>query len=84
MLAQSQQAAYAAGDMWVVARCQGVRALALLELGRLDDARAEAQAAARATDDLDLEYFLGRALATLAGPRSVRETWPGPTPRPTA
>ena len=66
MLAQSQQAAYAAGDMWVVARCQGVRALALLELGRLDDARAEAQAAARATDDLDLEYFLGRALATLA------------------
>jgi DNA-binding CsgD family transcriptional regulator len=66
MLAESQQAAYASGDMWVVVRCQGVRALALLEAGRLDDARAEAQAAARGTDDLDLEYFLGRALATLA------------------
>jgi DNA-binding CsgD family transcriptional regulator len=65
MLVQGQQAAYASGDMWVVARCQGVRALALLEYGRLDDARAEAQAAALATEDLDLEYFLDRALATL-------------------
>lgn len=67
MLARSQQAAYTSGDMWVVVRCQGVRALALLEAGRLDDARAEAQAAAESTDDLGpLEHFLGRALATLA------------------
>jgi DNA-binding CsgD family transcriptional regulator len=65
LLARGQQAAYASGDMYVVVRCQGVTALALLELGRLDDARAEAQAAARAAEDLDLMYYLGRALATL-------------------
>ncbi|HEY6312971.1 MAG TPA: AAA family ATPase [Streptosporangiaceae bacterium] len=65
LLARGQQAAYASGDMYVVVRCQGVAALALLELGRLDDARAEAQAAARAAEDLDLMYYLGRALATL-------------------
>jgi DNA-binding CsgD family transcriptional regulator/tetratricopeptide (TPR) repeat protein len=65
LLARAQQAASASGDMWVVVRCQGVRALALLELGRLDDARAEAHAAAQATEDLGLEYFLDRALATL-------------------
>jgi DNA-binding NarL/FixJ family response regulator/tetratricopeptide (TPR) repeat protein len=63
MIARGQQAAYASGDVYVVVRCQGVRALALLELGRLDDSRAEAQAAVRAADDLGLMYFLGRALA---------------------
>jgi DNA-binding CsgD family transcriptional regulator len=66
LLAQGQQAAYASGDMYVVVRCQGLRALALLELGRLDDARAEAQAAARAAEDLGLKYYLSRALVTLA------------------
>jgi DNA-binding CsgD family transcriptional regulator len=65
VLAKGQQAADASGDMWVVVRCRGVRAQALLESGRLDDARAEAQAAAQATEDLGLEYFLDRALATL-------------------
>jgi DNA-binding CsgD family transcriptional regulator len=65
MLERARQAAYASGDMYVVVRCQGVRALALLELGRLDDSRAEAQAAVQAADDLGLMYFLGRALATL-------------------
>jgi DNA-binding CsgD family transcriptional regulator len=65
MLERAQHAAYASGDMYVVVRSQGVRALALLELGRLDDSRAEAQAAIQAADDLGLMYFLGRALATL-------------------
>ncbi|HEY6314839.1 MAG TPA: AAA family ATPase [Streptosporangiaceae bacterium] len=65
LLARGQQAAYVSGDMYVVVRCQGLRALALLELGRLDDARAEAQATASTADDLGLMYYLGRALATL-------------------
>jgi DNA-binding CsgD family transcriptional regulator len=65
VLAGGQQAADASGDMWIVVRCRGIRALALLESGRLDDARAEAQSAAQATEDLGLEYFLDRALATL-------------------
>jgi DNA-binding NarL/FixJ family response regulator len=65
MLERARQAAYASGDTYAVVRCQGVRALALLELGRLDDSRAEAQAAIQAADDLGLLYFLGRALATL-------------------
>ena len=51
--------------MYVVVRCQDVRALALLELGRLDDARAEAQATAQAAEQLGLMYYLGRALAVL-------------------
>jgi hypothetical protein len=33
MLARGQRAAHASGDMFVVVRCQGFRALALLELG---------------------------------------------------
>ena len=53
------------GDMYVVVRCQDVRALALLELGRLDDARAEVQATAQAAEELGLMYYLGRALAVL-------------------
>jgi DNA-binding CsgD family transcriptional regulator len=65
LLARGQQAAYVSGDMFVIVRCQGVRALALLELGRLDDARAEAQAAARAAEELGLMYYLGGALAVL-------------------
>lgn len=66
VLARSQQAADASGDLWVVVRCQVVRALALLEAGRLDDARAEAEAAAEGTADLGLEHSRGRALAALA------------------
>jgi DNA-binding CsgD family transcriptional regulator len=66
LLAQGQQAAYASGDMYIVVRCQGIRAMALLELGRLDDARAEAQAVARTAEDQGLMYYLGRALAVLA------------------
>jgi DNA-binding CsgD family transcriptional regulator/tetratricopeptide (TPR) repeat protein len=65
LLARAQQAAYVSGDMFVVVRCQGIRALALLELGRLDDARAEAHAAAQAAEDLGLMYYLGGALAVL-------------------
>ena len=65
LLAGDQQAAYVSGDMYVVVRCQGVRALALLELGRLDDARAEAQAMAQAAEELGLLYYLSRALAVL-------------------
>ena len=40
--------------MYVVVRCQSLRTLALLELGRLDDARAEAQATASAAEDVGL------------------------------
>jgi DNA-binding CsgD family transcriptional regulator len=65
LLARGQQAGYVSGDMFVVVRCQGLRALALLELGRLDDARAEAHAAAQAAEELDLMYYLGGALAVL-------------------
>lgn len=66
LLGRCQRAAHASGDMWIVVHCQGTRALALLESGRLDDALAEAQAAARGIDDLGIENFRGRTVATLA------------------
>jgi tetratricopeptide (TPR) repeat protein len=45
LLARGQQAAYASGDIFVTVRCQGIRALALLEVGRLDDARGRPEVA---------------------------------------
>ena len=65
LLARGQQAAPESGDMFVIVRCHGIRALALLELGRLDDARAEARAMAQAAEELGLMYYLGGALAVL-------------------
>jgi DNA-binding CsgD family transcriptional regulator len=72
LLSRAQQAAHESGDMYVVVRCQSLRTLALLELGRLDDARAEAQATASAAEDVGLMYYLSRALAILAE-TSVRQ-----------
>lgn len=79
LLARGQQAAYVSGDMFVIVRCQGIRALALLELGRLDDARAEAQAAAQAAEELGLTYYLGGALAVLVETSIRQGDLPGAT-----
>src|SRR5215472_11771460 len=62
------QALRAASDMgvtFIVSRCLSLRSLCLLELGRVEDARAEGRAAAKLTEDLSFYYYLGQAVASL-------------------
>jgi DNA-binding CsgD family transcriptional regulator len=65
MLAGALRAASSSGQTIIVSRCQSIRAMVLLELGRIDDARAEGQAAAELADSLGFAYYLGQALITV-------------------
>ncbi|HXO08494.1 MAG TPA: helix-turn-helix transcriptional regulator, partial [Solirubrobacteraceae bacterium] len=44
---------------------QSIRAMVLLELGRVEDARAEGEAAAELAENLGFDYYLGQALITV-------------------
>jgi DNA-binding CsgD family transcriptional regulator/tetratricopeptide (TPR) repeat protein len=65
ILADALRAASSSGQTIIVARCHSIRAMVLLELGRVDDARAEAHAAADLADSLGFGYYLGQALVTV-------------------
>ncbi|HEY1509368.1 MAG TPA: AAA family ATPase [Solirubrobacteraceae bacterium] len=65
ILADALRAASSSGQTIIVARCHSIRAMVLLELGRIDDARAEAHAAADLADSLGFGYYLGQALVTV-------------------
>jgi DNA-binding CsgD family transcriptional regulator len=60
------EAASASGATFLVVNCQSRRVMVLLELGRLDDARAEAAAAVDHAERLGFEYYERLALALLA------------------
>jgi DNA-binding CsgD family transcriptional regulator len=62
---QARTAAFAAGRSFIAARCQSTRSMLLLELGRVEDARAEARGAARLAEDLSFRYYLGQAISSL-------------------
>ena len=51
ILVHALRAASSSGQTIIVSRCQSIRAMVLLELGRIDDARAEAQSAADLADE---------------------------------
>ncbi|MCL2393187.1 MAG: AAA family ATPase [Acidimicrobiaceae bacterium] len=63
-IARALDAATSSGFTVIVSGCQAQRAAALLELGRLEDARAEARSAAETGHSLGFGYFLGLALVT--------------------
>jgi DNA-binding CsgD family transcriptional regulator len=65
MLARALPAALSTGSTLIVSRCQSTRAVVLLELGRIDDARAEAEAAAELAANLGCGYYFAQALAIL-------------------
>ena len=65
MLARALAAASSSGQTIIAARCHSTRAMVLLELGRIDDARAEGQAAAELAETLGFSYYLGEALVTV-------------------
>jgi DNA-binding CsgD family transcriptional regulator len=65
MLARALPPASSTGSTLIVSRCQSTRATVLLELGRIDDARAEAEAAAELAENLGCGYYFAQALATL-------------------
>jgi DNA-binding CsgD family transcriptional regulator/tetratricopeptide (TPR) repeat protein len=65
MLEQALPKASSSGQTIIVARSHSIRAMVLLELGRIDDARAEGEAAAALAEDLGFGYYLGQALITV-------------------
>ena len=65
-LERAYSSASSTGHPIIVSRVQSIRATVLLELGRVDDARAEAEAAAELAETLRFDYYLGQALVTLA------------------
>ena len=65
-LERAHLSASSTGHPIIISRSQSIRATVLLELGRVDDARAEAEAAAELADTLGFDYYLGQALVTLA------------------
>jgi len=65
-LERAHLSASSTGHPIIVSRAQSIRATVLLELGRIEDARAEAEAAAELADTLRFDYYLGQALATVA------------------
>lgn len=64
-LAHALPAALSSGQTIIVARSHSIRAMVLLELARIDDARAEGLAAAELAESLGFGYYLGRALITV-------------------
>jgi ATP/maltotriose-dependent transcriptional regulator MalT len=65
ILARALGAASSSGQPIIAARSQSIRAMVLLELGRVEDARAEGDAAAELAENLGFDYYLGQALITV-------------------
>jgi DNA-binding CsgD family transcriptional regulator len=65
LLAVAHQTAAASGNPFLMTLCTSDRAMVLLELGRINDARAEARAATETADDLGFRFYLGQSAAVL-------------------
>jgi DNA-binding CsgD family transcriptional regulator len=65
LLGIGHQTASACGNSFFMTLCTSERAVVLLELGRVNDARAEARAAFESADDLGFGYFLSQSVGVL-------------------